>query len=101
MGSNKKGFNNYKIVDDYVIIYLERRDGIILETYIDLEDLEGIKILCLHWNGSYQKEIKGYYAKATEYLGTINGQVKYRTRLLHREIISPKERRIYRPYKRL
>lgn len=85
--ANKKGFNNYKIIDDYVIIYLEKRTGEVFETLIDLEDLEKIKNLGLHWHVSFSKKTQSYYAQAIIYLGIINGKPKYKNNGLHTEIL--------------
>ena len=36
----KKDFNEYKIVDDYAIMYFTNRKGDVFEGYIDLDTLQ-------------------------------------------------------------
>ena len=86
--AHKKGFNNYKIIEEYVIIYLEKRTGEIFETYIDLEDLDKIKKLGLHWHVAWCNTTQSYYAHATEYLGIFNGKAKYKIHGLHKEVMN-------------
>lgn len=88
IGAKKKGFNKHEIIDNYVIIYFKRKkDGIELEGYIDLEDLERIKSLNLSYCATWMPNIQGYYAKATEYIGMINGKPKYKIHHLHHDIM--------------
>lgn len=77
-------FNNYKIIDDYVEIYIVRRNGDKYTVYIDLEDLEKIKNYNNRIHVGYHKNIDGYYAEMHKYIGIINGKSKYKTLLLHR-----------------
>lgn len=85
--------NNYKIMDDYVIIYLRTRKDKIFECYIDLEDFDLVKDK--YWYPSYAKDVNGYYAKHTEYLGLYNGKPKYKMHYMHRIIINaPKGKRV-------
>lgn len=79
--------NEYKIVDDYVIIYIKKRMGEILETYIDLEDFEKVKSYNLKWTVRFEQHTNSYYAQSSKYLGIINGKPKYRTTYLHRIIL--------------
>lgn len=69
MAYKKQGFNDYKSIDNYVVIFLPRRDGRIFETLIDLEDLERIKNLGYHWNAGWNPHTKSWVAQASEYLG--------------------------------
>lgn len=41
--------NKYKIKNDYVIIYIERKNGEIFETYIDLDDFEKVNNWKYQW----------------------------------------------------
>ena len=82
----KKEFNNHKIINDAVIIYLERMDGTIYETIIDLEDLEYVKSLDLHWH-LFVKQTGDVYAHATKYNGIINGKRSYSTFYLSQKIM--------------
>jgi hypothetical protein len=86
--SRKKDFNFYRIDGDIVYIELKNKKGIVLETLIDLEDLNRIKALGICWNAAWAKDIQDYYAKSCEYLGTKNGKPKYKIRYLHREIMN-------------
>ena len=80
-----KGFNkNYKIIDDYVIIYIKKK-GIEkeFEVLIDLDDLEKLKELDLSWHVGWMPEIKDYYVMATDRSETINGKRIQKTRYLN------------------
>jgi hypothetical protein len=90
----KKGFNQYKIVDNYVIIYLSGKKNKGFVTYIDLEDLEKVKEYNLSWNASWREDVKNYYAVATQYLGMENGKSKSKVIYLHRLIFDNPERNI-------
>lgn len=50
--------NKYEIRGDYVAIFIERRNGEVLETYIDLEDLDRVKSFS---NTLHVKEVKSKY----------------------------------------
>lgn len=80
--------NEYKIKGDYVIIYLNRRNGEVYETLIDLEDLEKIEKIDYTFYPKYYKNIDGFYAVATEYLGYKNGKPKYGEIRLHKIIMN-------------
>jgi len=80
---NKKFRNEYKIVDDVVIIYIKRRTGEILETLIDLEDFPRIKELDYSWYVQWDKKLKSYYARTSVLLGRENGIGKRKSLLLH------------------
>lgn len=84
--------NNYKLFDDYAIIYLEKSNGEIFETYIDLEDFEKVINFEYKWKADYQKNIDSYYAVATIYsLETINGRRKSTSVFLHKFVMNEKE----------
>lgn len=71
--------NDYEIRGDKVAIYLRRRDGINLETIIDLEDLEKVKSFTGKWYATTRKNIDGFY---------VNGIFgDYKTIYLHRYIL--------------
>lgn len=83
-----KSFNKYKIVNDYVIIYFKRKkDGIELEGYIDLEDLPKFLEKDMPYSAVWMPNIQDYYAKATEYLGIIDGKPKYKIHHMHLDIM--------------
>lgn len=80
--------NRYKIIDNYAIIYLERRSEDALETLVDIEDLEKVLNYKYKWCAGWAKHTKTYYAMATIYLGTINNKPKYTTIHLNSFIMS-------------
>jgi len=83
----KKGFNEYKIDGDTTTIYFTNRyDEIIMEGYIDTEDLPRLIEQNLHWSAGWDDSIKDYYAKAIEYYKDENGKTRTRTHCLNREI---------------
>ena len=51
--------NNYKVLGDYVVIYLETRNGDVYETWIDTEDMELIKGYKWFYTQGYAKNSKG------------------------------------------
>ena len=67
--ANKKG-NNYIIDEENGIAQIEltRRDGTILWTKIDLEDLDRVINFPYTWFARYHKNIDGYYAAVSMYL---------------------------------
>jgi hypothetical protein len=77
----KKGFNQYKIIDDknIAIIYLENRKKEIVETIIDLNDLDRLIELNYHWHSRWIKPMNSYYAGTTFYKGIINGKPKHKS----------------------
>jgi len=83
----RKGFNQYKIVDDYVIVYFKRKDGIELEGYINLEDLQKFIDKKLPYCATWHPHSANYYAKATEYIGIVNGKPKYKIHYMHHEVV--------------
>ena len=55
--------NEYKIVDDGVIIYLERRNKEPVETIIDLKHFERVKKSGFRWIPTWNDVMKKYYAR--------------------------------------
>jgi hypothetical protein len=86
--AKKTGFNKYKIIDDYVIIYFKRKkDDIELEGYIDLKDLQKFINQEIPYSAVWHPNPANYYAKATEYIGTFNGKPKYKIHYMHHDIV--------------
>ena len=85
-----KGLNEHKIVDNYVVLIVKRRNGQILEGYVSLSKLERLTKLNWCWCASWKKNIKGYYLQHTEYLGTVDGTPQYKIHALH-QLIMPKK----------
>jgi hypothetical protein len=78
--------SNYKIVNDYVIIYIKKKSiDKLFEVYIDLEDLEKVKKYS--WHVQYARTNDEYYVSATNYLGMFNGKPKYQILQLHRYVM--------------
>jgi hypothetical protein len=90
---HKKEFNKYKIVGNEVIIYLDKRNGDVIESIIDLKYLNKLIELDWHWSPSWYNETYGYYATHSKYLGKINGKFRSVVYLMHRVILgaSPDE----------
>jgi hypothetical protein len=85
--------NKYSINGEIVIIYLEKRNGDILETYIDAKYLDKVQQLDLSWYAKWAKNTQSYYAQASKYLGKVGGKYKYKNYYLHR-VICPTEKHI-------
>lgn len=83
-----KGFNAYKICDNIIIIYLERKDGSIWETIIDTDDLEKLKVLNYSWHVGYAHCNKEYYVMATIYYTDENKRKKSTTKNLNSIIMN-------------
>lgn len=83
--------NQYKVIGDYVIIYMKHRNGDVYETYIDLDDLERVSDIQHSWYASWDKYIQGYYARISKYEGIVEGKPKYKPILLHRFIANAKK----------
>jgi hypothetical protein len=81
--------NKYKIIDDYVILYVERRNRQKFEIYVDLETLEFLNDFNskVHVD-SYPNNKNIYYARLTKYLGNKNGKAKYKMYILNRLIMN-------------
>jgi hypothetical protein len=71
--------NEYEIRDNITAIILKQRNGNIMETIINTEDLPKVLALNLSWHAAWDKYIKGYYCKAVVQLGKINGVRKTKT----------------------
>lgn len=82
--------NDYIIKGDYVIIYLYNRNKDCFETLIDLEDLDKLLSFDVTWYPDYGIDTNSYYAKATQFLGTINGKPKYKLHFLQKYIFYSK-----------
>ena len=83
----KKGFNDYKIDGDTTTIYFTNRlDEIIMEGYIDTEDLPRLIKQNLHWCAGWNEAIQDYYAFATEYRNDENGVRKQICHSLNRDL---------------
>jgi hypothetical protein len=77
--------NKYKTIDDYVIIYMQRRNGDKYETVIDLDDLPKLLELNCTWYAHYYQSPKKWYACAT---------INSKTIMLHRLLMGVTDRKI-------
>jgi len=82
-----KGFNDYKVDGDTTTIYFTNKmDEIIMEGYIDTEDLPKLIEQNWCWSAGWDDCIQDYYAKASEYYLDENGKRKVKAHCLHREV---------------
>lgn len=89
VGERNTGLNKYEIRGDTTAIFLERRNGDIIETLIDTDDLERIKGLGLKYVTGWDKVSQFYYAKCSKYLGLDeNGKPKHKVHYLHRDVMN-------------
>lgn len=62
-GRGTKLRNEYEIRGEVTSIFLRQRNGGILETIIDTDDLKKVKILNGSWYAEYNKKTDSYYAR--------------------------------------
>jgi len=67
---------------------MERKDGTIIKTVIDTEDLQRLKDLELYWHSHWNPSTESYYAKASERYTAEDGTRKGRTLSLTRIILN-------------
>lgn len=90
--AKKKG-NKY-IVDEannIAKIELTRRDGTVLWTTIDLEDLEKVINFPYTWSAKYDPDLEQYYVETTIYCGFENGKKLGKALKLHKFIMDAKD----------
>lgn len=80
----------YKIIDDYVEIYLENKKGQKFTILLDVYNLNKFLDCGFYWNVS--KTSKQYYVTASEYISIFNGKVKAKTYYLHRFLVDAKRK---------
>jgi hypothetical protein len=78
--------NKYKVCGEYTIIYLDRKNELPMECYIDTEDIEKIEKLGIKWGVTYAKNNDSYYAHGSKIRGYIDGKYRYKGYYLHRMI---------------
>jgi DUF971 family protein len=74
LAGKKRKKNRYKIVDDYIVVYLDRRDGTVLETLIDLDDFDKVLNYEFKWFAKYNLNTDSYYVYSTIYKYTPEGK---------------------------
>jgi len=62
-----KDFNIYETDGGSTIIYLERKNGEILEALIDTEDLDRLIKLNYSWHAVWKEDAKSYYVRTSVY----------------------------------
>ena len=86
---NKKMSNSYKIKGDITELYLSRKDGTVLTSIIDTEDLKIIKRFKNRWYAAKNK-MGNFYVYGDESKGNRHkGTFRKKTHLLHRWIANP------------
>lgn len=87
MATPKKGFNIYKVVDDSIAEFYILHDGVQYVVTVDIDDLNRLIELDLHWNVYKRKDL--CYAITNNYGRDENGRYKLlNTILLHRFILN-------------
>ena len=93
--ANKKG-NNYIIDKENGIAQIEltRRDGTILWTKIDLEDLDRVINFPYTWSAKYDPDLEQYYVETTIYCGFEDGKKLGKALKLHKFIMNVNDDRV-------
>lgn len=92
----KKGFNDYQIVDDYAIIYLDRKNGSRVEAYVDASDIPFLIQLGLCWHIMYKRNGDNAYVTANRYYKVMGEPRKrHTTTLLHKTLINVHDRNLH------
>lgn len=92
----RKGFNKYVIVDDYAVIYLDRKDGSTIEAIVDASDIPMLKELNECWHARWSHYRSNYYVYATHYF-RVNNEDKKRQRniTLHRTLLGLEDEKLH------
>lgn len=80
--------------DNYVIMYLVDRKGVVRETSFDIRRFKKINKYKGTFFASYRKKIQGYYCCISSYLGIKNEKPQYKTEYLHRIIAEISDRKV-------
>lgn len=80
--------NEYKIIDNYVIINLNNNKKECYKCFVDLADLEKLLKFDVTWYPFYDTSNKSYYARCTAYLGMFDGKAKYKLTYMHKFIFN-------------
>lgn len=83
--------NRYKIKGNKTIVYLDKRDGSLLEATIDTEDLEKLKQFKYKWGAAWDPRVPAYYARSSMYDGMKNGKGTYKMVYLHRFVMDAED----------
>lgn len=83
--------NEYKIVENIVIIYIKNRKMELFEVLIDLDDFEKVEKMGYKLHAKWKKESRNYYIEACIYLGIFDNKPKYKTIQLHKFLTNTSE----------
>ena len=82
------GFNNYKIIDDKVILYIERWRKEPIETVIDLKHFDRVRDSGYRWLSAWNKVMNKYYVRGSKLIRKDeNGKSIFQYMYLHRFIM--------------
>jgi len=82
--------NEYKIMDDYVILYCKYKKEKVFEVKIDKHNLQKLIDFGYTWT-IFHSWTTGFYVRTTYYCGTFEGKPKYKMLYLHRYLTDAKE----------
>lgn len=86
--------NEYKVIDDYVIIYLNSKKYGTKEAIIDLDDLEKLLNFKYTWYPVYYKKWDTFYCRCSVYNGMKNGKGTCRMLYLSQFVLGIKGGRV-------
>lgn len=86
--------NKYKVIDDYVVLYCDRKNNEIFEVYIDLDDLKIIDRLDYKIYVKLFKRSRSYYAGITLYEKDEIEKTYVKCVLLHRFLLDIKDPKV-------
>ena len=90
---NSKGQYKYIVDGDIVTLYFTKRNGEVIISTIDLEDLEKFLNYPYHWYIAWHKNTKSYYLRCTVYLGKDdNGKFKNKLFYLHKYLMNAEKK---------
>jgi hypothetical protein len=81
--------NEYEVRGEVTAIFLKCKDGVVLETLIDTEDLPRAMEFPNTWHGQYQRDIDSYYA-----VGYLYKNNKSKMVTMHRYLMDVTDREI-------
>ncbi len=88
-------FNDYKIEEDYAVLYLVKKDGRIFETQIDLEDLEKAKAFQRRWCARLFNYCDTPYAICNYYYTDESGKSQHTTIPMQRFVLDVTDPKIH------
>lgn len=86
--------NNYEIIDNYAIIYLNDRKNNRYEMKIDIKYLDDLLNLDSTWYPFLDHHNKLYYGRTTIYMGTVDNHPKYNLFFIHQYLFDRKKEKI-------